>query len=155
MLISPKGPIIRINPHELHVVSTDQAFIGQLYPMVGKTVDKSSWSAGMFGSTEMTFGTIPHGLHRMRRAAFSQFFSKASIRRIEPFIQDIIDNLTRKVKAGLEAGKAVNLVHAYSALTQDLITEYCFSYSRNVLEKPDFAPHYYDYMQIHCTMTPA
>ena len=151
---SRKGPIIRIYPYELHVITTDQAFIAQLYPTVGKTVDKWSWSAGMFGNTDMTFGTVPHSLHHNRRGAFNQFFSKASIRRFGPFIQEVIDTLTRKVGEGLDAGKPVNLVHAYSALTQDLITEYCFSDCRDVLEKPGFAPHYYDFMQIHCTLTP-
>ena len=149
-----KGPIVRINPSELHVNTTDMAFVAQLYPMSGKTVDKPPWSAGMFGSIDMTFGTIPHETHRKRRAAFSQFFSKASIRRLEPLIQEIIDTMIRKVEAYLDAGKPVNLYHAYSALTQDLITEYCFSDCRNVLEQPDFAPHHYDRMTIHCSMTP-
>ena len=107
----------------------------------------------MFGSTEMTFGTIPHNLHRKRRAAFSQFFSKASIRRLEPLIQGLVDSLCQKVEDGLKDG-TVNLVHAYSALTQDIITEYCFSNCRGVLEMPDFSPTYYDYMQIHCSMAP-
>ena len=108
----------------------------------------------MFGSTEMTFGTIPHVLHRKRRAAFSQFFSKASIRRLEPLVQGLVDSLCQKVEAGLILEKPVNLVHAYSALTQDLITEYCFSNCRGVLEMPEFSPHYYDWMQVHCTLTP-
>lgn len=39
------------------------------------------------------------------------------------------------------------MVYAYSALTQDVITEYCFSHCRNVLEMKDFFPKYYDLVQ--------
>jgi len=106
------------------------------------------------GNNDMTFGTIPHHLHKMRRAAFAKFFSPTYIRRLEPVLKDLVNLMIEKITEGIEAGKKVNLVHAYSALTQDVITEYCFSSSRNVLEKENFAPHWYEWMQIHCTFTP-
>ena len=139
------GPIVRINPYELHVAAPD--FIYQLYPTAAKNVEKWSWSAGMFGSTGMTFGTVGHTLHRRRRGAFSNFFSKASVRRLEPLIQSRIDILCEKLSEMMDTGKPVNMVHAYSALTQDVITEYCFSSCRNVLEMKDFSPWYYELVQ--------
>lgn len=145
---------MRINPYELHVTDTDMNSINRLYPSVGKEVDMFWWSAGMFGNVEMTFGTIPHSLHRMRRAAFGKFFSTAYIRRLEPTLQGLVSSMCEKIEVGVKAGKKVNLVHAFSALTQDIITEYCFAECGNVLEREDFAPHYYDWMQIHCTLTP-
>ena len=147
------GPIVRINPYELSVNDTDLDFMNRLYP-VGKEVDKFWWSAGMFGNTDMTFGTIPHHLHKLRRAAFAKFFSPTYIRRLEPLLKDLVNLMIEKITEGIEAGKEVNLVHAFSALTQDIITEYCFSSSRNVLQKEDFAPHWYDWMQIHCAFSP-
>lgn len=119
----------------------------QLYPTVAKNVEKWSWSAGMFGSTEMTFGTVGHNLHRRRRGAFSNFFSKMSVRRLEPVIQSLVDRLCEKLLGKLDTGEPVNLVHAYSALTQDVITEYCFSNCRNVLDMGSFSPWYYDLVQ--------
>lgn len=101
----------------------------------------------MFGSTDMTFGTVGHLLHRRRRGAFSNFFSKASVRRLQPVIQSLVDSLYEKLSNEMDSGKPVNLVHAYSALTQDVITEYCFSDCRNVLEMTDFSPWYYDLVQ--------
>ena len=139
------GPIIRINPYELHVVDPD--FVDQLYPSVAKNVEKWSWSAGMFGSTDMTFGTVGHKVHRRRRAAFSNFFSKASVRRLQPVIQSLIDVLCEKLLERMDTEVPVDMVYAYSALTQDVITEYCFSNPRNVLEMEDFSPMYYDYVQ--------
>lgn len=101
----------------------------------------------MFGSTGMTFGTVGHTLHRRRRGAFSNFFSKTSVRRLQPVIQSRIDILCKKLSEKMDTGEPVNMVHAYSALTQDVITEYCFSRSRNVLEMKDFSPWYYELVQ--------
>ena len=95
----------------------------------------------------MTFGTVSHSLHRSRRGAFSNFFSKSSVRRLQPVIQILVDKLCKQLEVNLAIGKAVNMVHAYSALTQDVITEYCFSDCRNVLEMQDFSPWYYDLVQ--------
>jgi hypothetical protein len=148
------GPIVRINPYELSVHDADLDFMNRLYASVGKEVDKFWWSAGMFGNNDMTFGTIPHHLHKMRRAAFAKFLTPAYIRKLEPVLQNLVNKMIDKISTEVQAGKQVNLVHAYSALTQDVITEYCFSSSRNVLEKDNFAPHWYDWMQIHCTFTP-
>ena len=139
------GPIVRINPYELHVSDSD--FIDQLYPTTAKNVEKWAWSAGMFGSTDMTFGTVAHTLHRRRRHAFSSFFSKTSIRRLQPVIQSRVNVLCKKLSEQMDTGKPVNMVHAYSALTQDIITEYCFSDCRNVLEMEDFSPWYYELVQ--------
>ena len=101
----------------------------------------------MFGSTAMTFGTVGHTLHRRRRAAFSNFFSTTSVRRLQPVIQSRIDVLCERLSEKMDTGEPVNMVHAYSALTQDVITEYCFSNCRNVLEMKDFSPRYYELVQ--------
>ena len=128
--------------------------MSKLYPSVGHEVDKFWWSAGMFGNSDMAFSTIGHNLHKMRRAAFAKFFSPAYIKRLEPLLKDFVNSMVHKIEESLDAGKTVNLVHAYSALTQDIITEYCFSSSRNCLQQENFAPHYYNWMQIHCTFAP-
>ena len=106
----------------------------------------------MFGSTEMTFDTVGHVLHRRRRGAFSHFFSKASVRRLEPLIQTVIDKLCQKLSRYTDTKEPVNIVHAYSALTQDMITEYRFSECRNVLEMENFSPWYYDLVQKPCEL---
>ena len=88
----------------------------------------------------MTFGTVGHVLHRRRRGAFSHFFSKVSVRRLESLIQILVDKLCEKLSQHTDTKEPVNMVHAYSALTQDVITEYCFSNCRNVLEMENFSP---------------
>ncbi|OCL08461.1 putative cytochrome P450 [Glonium stellatum] len=148
------GPIIRINPYELSVNDTDLDFINRLYPSIGSEVDKFWWSAAMFAYKDQTFATISHRLHKARRAAFSKFFSPTYIRRLEPLLKDLVNSMLGKITEGIEAGKAINLQHVYAAFTQDVITEYCFSNNRHVLEEKDFAPHWYEWIQIHCTFTP-
>lgn len=90
----------------------------------------------------------------MRRAAIAKFLTPTYIRKLEPVLQTIVGQMIDRISSDLKSGKTVNLVHAYSALTQDIITEYCFSSSRKVIEKDNFAPHWYDWMQVHCTFTP-
>ena len=70
-LILRLGPIIHIDPYEIYILTADPAFLNQLYPNVANNVDKWWWSARMFRSTDMAFGTAPHALHQKRRAAFS------------------------------------------------------------------------------------
>ncbi|KAK8090352.1 cytochrome P450 [Apiospora hydei] len=60
------GPIIRINPYELHVRDPD--FYEVLYSGPGQgRRDKWSWSVGMFSNSLSAFGTASHDLHRLRR----------------------------------------------------------------------------------------
>lgn len=131
---------------EMHEIY-DLDFMDKLYPTVTKNVEKWTWSAGMFGTNDMTFGTVGHTLHRRRRAAFSHFFSKASVRRLEPVVQSRVDVLCEKLSERMDTGSPVDMVHGYSALTQDVITEYCFSNCRNILEMKDFSPWHYEFVQ--------
>jgi hypothetical protein len=59
-----KGPIVRINPWELHVSHPD--FYEELYAKVGRRRDKFQYHAAQFGNPESAFGTVSHDLHRLR-----------------------------------------------------------------------------------------
>ena len=113
--------------------------MNQLYPNVAKNVEKWAWSAIMFGSFDMAFSTVGHDLHRVRRRAFSKFFSKQSIHQLEPTIQVIVDGLCGQLEKYRESGKPVDLSIAYQAMTFDIITNYCFADCRNLVLKPEFA----------------
>ena len=119
----------------------------KLYPSQARDVERWSWAAGMFGTYEMTFGAVSHNLHRTRRGAISNFFSKASVRKLQPVIRDLVDKLCDKCERTMNTGQPVNMVYAYSALTQDIITEYSCSDCSNVLELKDFSPKHYKFQQ--------
>ncbi|KAI2424142.1 hypothetical protein LOZ63_000688 [Ophidiomyces ophidiicola] len=132
------GPIVRISPYELHV--NDPKFLDVLYTGPGARRDKYEYYSGQFGQPNSAFGTSKHDLHRVRRSALNQFFSKFSIRQLEPtlsqkilFFCDLLDKHT-------DSGKPVNLSNAYSCITSDVAIDYAFGRGPNFVsfENPDF-----------------
>jgi hypothetical protein len=58
------GPIVRINPWELHV--NDPDFCDELYTGASRRRDNVAYHAGQFGNGDSAFVTVPHELHRIR-----------------------------------------------------------------------------------------
>ena len=81
---------------------------------------------------------LPAQLHRMRRAQLSSFFSKASVRRLEPVIVKTVNKLTEALQTHKNSEKPVALSSAYSGFAIDVITEYCFAKSSNLLDDQTF-----------------
>ena len=135
-LTSPRGPIIRINPFELHVKDPD--WYDELYTN-NRRRDKSAWFVGRSGGKSI-FGTIPHDHHRLRRSALNPFFSKRSIVAIEPLIQDKVNKLCDAVGRYIKSGKPLELQTAYMALTLDVISHYAFGETLGLVEKEGFSP---------------
>ncbi|KAH0555914.1 hypothetical protein GP486_006142 [Trichoglossum hirsutum] len=130
------GPIVRINPYELHI--DDPEYYDTLYSGPSKKRNKWEWSAKMFGNTKSMLGTVPHDHHRLRRAAVSPYFSKQSVARLEPTIQSVIDILCERIRGFQRSEEPLNLGHAFAALTTDIITEYAYAKTYGFLAKPDF-----------------
>ncbi|KAL5384587.1 hypothetical protein PMIN06_012506 [Paraphaeosphaeria minitans] len=130
------GPIVRINPHELHVKDLD--FYDVLYSGPGQKRDKWGWATEMFGNSSSGFGTVSHDLHRLRRNALNPFFSKQAIGRMEPLIRTLIEKLCVRFEGCQQTGESVNTLHAYAALTSDVITAYCFGTSYGCLDDPSW-----------------
>ena len=70
------GPIIRINPYELHI-STPQ-FYEKLHSS-NKPRDKWYWFNKMFALDESIFGTVDDYKHRARRGPLNPFFSRSEV----------------------------------------------------------------------------
>ncbi len=88
------GPIIRINPLEVHISRPD--FYEKLYSGPGKRRNKWSWYTAQFALPQSMFGTDDHDAHRIRRAAVNPFFSKGAVRRLQPVIEDRIEALLER-----------------------------------------------------------
>jgi cytochrome P450 len=82
-------------------------------------------------------GTIHHNLHRQRRAAVSPFFSRQSVLNLSKEIIAKIDRLCERLQEFRKSGTVVNIEDAYTALTVDIITEYCFAKPNGSLDSPD------------------
>lgn len=146
------GPIIRINPEEIHV--NDFSFYPTLYTGYSERRDKWFWSMKMFGNTKATFTTIPHDLHRRRRAALNPSFSKAAVTRLEPEIRHLVNQLCRRIEEFKGTGQPVDLGLAFAALTADVVTKYSFGNCYKCLEAPDFNPLLYKAIQANTQTTP-
>ena len=82
----------------------------------------------MFGQINISsFDTLAHDLHRLRRAPWDHYFSKASVSRIQPLlIQDAVNKLCLRLAEHQAAGKPICMTHAYACLTTDIISDYSF-----------------------------
>jgi hypothetical protein len=92
------GPIIRISPWELHI--SDPDFYDTIYASSasGRRRDEYVWFTKPYGLDNSVFGTPQHVLHKLRRAALSQYFSIASVRRLQPEIQERLDLLLERLE---------------------------------------------------------
>lgn len=134
-LIEQQGPIVRIRPDVLHV--NDPDFLDQLFAGASKRRDKYKIACNGFATPGAGLGTIDHGLHRTRRAALNPFFSKQSIRRLEPIIHEALGKLLVRLSQHAKTSSPVKFNLLYSALTSDVINNYAFGPSESCLERPD------------------
>jgi cytochrome P450 len=128
-----KGPIIRINPTELHI--NDPDYYDSLYNREGRW-DKNPFYAESFGNTGSGFTTVKHDLHRLRRAAINPFFSKQKVTALQPLIQELVDKLCARFEKIRGTDEVVPMECAFDAFTMDVITEYSLDTSFGYLDVP-------------------
>lgn len=154
------GPIVRINPHEIHVSTPE--FFNTIYSGGHTKRDKWGWALKGFGIDFSVLSTIPHDLHRTRRAALNPLFSKAKIRQMQPVIQERVDAVLDRLDGFKKNGEVVNLKLAFAAFTAgsissqseavlvakqgdlDVAMEYCFGQSQKKVDAIDFDGSFHD-----------
>ena len=111
------GPIIRINPYELHF--TDSEYYDKLYASgaSGEKRNKWSWFTKQFDTPGSMLSTDEHGHHKIRRAALNRFFSSASVKRLQPMIDEKVFLLVKRLREVKDMGKAIRMNLAFSAMT--------------------------------------
>lgn len=137
------GPIIRINPLQVHIHDAD--YFDTIYASgVNHKRDRCSWShhTGSKVWAGAILETMDHDKHRMRRNAVSPFFSKRSVQALEGLVVNNIKKLLRRFegemeKQGPHAGIVI-LNDAYAAFAMDVISEYCFGESMKTLDNDDY-----------------
>ena len=125
------GPIIRINPYELHI--SDPAYYDTLYASSasGEKRDKWEWYTKQFGTPEAMFSTVGHDQHKARRAALNRFFSMASVRKLQPVIQERVQQLVSRLRAlKSESEKSIKIDYAFAAFTNGKFRPYSLKYRR-------------------------
>ena len=105
-----------------------------LYTGASKKRDKYKYYCEQFGNPQSIIGTVGHNQHRLRRAPLNKFFSKASVTKLEPVIQTTINKLVNRLQEFKDQGKAVSISLAFACLTNDVVCEYAFAKSDNLVE---------------------
>ncbi|PVH77367.1 putative P450 monooxygenase, partial [Cadophora sp. DSE1049] len=129
------GPIVRISPWELHVNDPDW---NEPYK-ISSRVDKYHWYYKFVGSSDAAFGTADHDLHRVRRKAQQNYFTQEAVTQFDGKLNVICDKFKSRLQEFKGTGQPVNLSVAFRSLATDVVTEYCFHKSYNLLDEPDFA----------------
>ncbi|KAH8807218.1 cytochrome P450 [Xylogone sp. PMI_703] len=129
------GPIVRISPWELHVNDPDW---NEPYK-VSSRVNKYHWYYTHINSSDSAFGTADHDLHRIRRKAQQSYFSQDSVAQFDPVLAEIQAKFCARLEEFRGTGEPVNLANAFRSLATDVVTEFAFHKSYNLLDYPDFA----------------
>ncbi|KAL4899421.1 hypothetical protein BDW74DRAFT_116296 [Aspergillus multicolor] len=136
------GPIIRINPREVHIL--DPEYYEEIYASNARRRHKDPVFQSQFNVMQSSISAIEAETHRQRRALFEKSFSKRAIQNIEDFIRGHIDKLVYYFKEAQRTDDVVRLDTAFAALASDLIHEYLFGHNPCNLDKEGFNGHIRD-----------
>ncbi|KAI8283967.1 Sphingolipid C9-methyltransferase 2 [Colletotrichum sp. SAR11_57] len=130
------GPIVRINPDELHIDDPD--FFDTLYP-TSKPYDKLKRLENRFGIPGATFSTARHELHKIRRAAISPFFAKSKVREQTGDIQALMNTISRRLTTEYAGtGRVLNLHDVWRCFAADNIMDLVFGSPLDLHLSPEF-----------------
>ncbi|KAL7893330.1 cytochrome P450 [Trichoderma sp. SZMC 28014] len=137
------GPIIRINPNEVQI--HDPEFYTQIYAGGSTKRNRYARSVSGNGSPGSMASAVSHDLHRLRRNSLNPFFSKAAVLRLEERIQSRVRILCERLSGFLERKEIIDVSVAMTSLTLDIITEYSFGESWNLMDRDDLS---YDFIKV-------
>lgn len=129
------GPIVRISPHELHII--DPTFFDKLYRLDGRW-DKHAWTYDAFGAKTSTVFGSDHDAHKARRHAIAPFFSQAKVAARQHLIRRNVEKLAARISSLSGSGTTFNLGAAISAFTRDVANEFIIGKEYNELDLEDF-----------------
>lgn len=132
---------MRITPHEVHVNDPD-FFSDQLFSF-GANLDRYSEATKQFGIPDSTLFTVPHDLHKLRRAALAPFFSRSMVFQLEDVITAKVNKLCSRIQEFAGTQRPIDLGLAYRCLTTDVVTEYALAESYSQLDTPDFSVQWF------------
>ncbi|PYI01806.1 cytochrome P450 [Aspergillus sclerotiicarbonarius CBS 121057] len=130
------GPIIRINPREVHI--NDPEYYDEIYSSRTRRREKDPIQVAQFGLDGSTFSSIRPEEHRQRRVHLDKFFSKQAITNTEHLIHESLDKIIRNLKDAYQTHRVVNLDSGFAGLTADVIYQYTFGFNPGNLDQEGF-----------------
>lgn len=134
------GPIVRINPREIHI--KDPSYFSEIYN--NSVQEKDPFIVNVAPSPGSSFATIDHNLHRFRRGIVNPFFSKQAVVKMEDIVQDKVDKAAKRLEEAKHEGTVIRTDALFSALTGDVICHYTYGESPGMLEKKDMKNEFRD-----------
>jgi cytochrome P450 len=93
-------------------------------------------------------GTFDHDLHRRRRGALNSFFSVASVRKLEPTIQDHTNKVLSRMEKASVTGEPIEMSIMFKAYASDTVVSYAFGDCFHFLDDPKFGKPYFEAVDI-------
>lgn len=131
---------MRILPNEVHL--SDQRNFGTIYH-VGSKYTKDPVFYGALLALHSTFGTIPNDEHKRKRARLNPMFSRKMVLQLEDIVQAKANKVVALANRCIESGQPADLHHMFRCVSVDVITEYAFDKSYNLLDTPDFGAYFF------------
>ncbi|KAI1089370.1 putative cytochrome P450 [Rostrohypoxylon terebratum] len=145
------GPIVRINPWEVHISDPDW---NAVYKYSSKASKPAWFYFRFFGKFPSTNAAESHALHQLRRAPLQTYFASTNIQRYMPTISAQADKLCQRLRAvaavpgteniggyggyGADERNVVSLSDAFRCLATDVATGFAFGAPFGHLDEPSF-----------------
>lgn len=135
------GPVVRITPDEVHL--SDPANYDVMYS-VGSKYAKSMAYYGALGAGYSTFVSSTAEVHKPRRAKLDPFFSRRMVLKLEYLVQARAEKLNLIIASKFSENQAVDLYHAFRSISVDVISDYAFGESYELLARDDLGKEFFD-----------
>ncbi|RYP67214.1 hypothetical protein DL771_007376 [Monosporascus sp. 5C6A] len=127
------GPIVRINPREVHISDPDW---NGVYKYSSKASKPHWFYMRFFGMFPSTNTAESHALHQLRRAPLQNYFASTNIQSYMPIILAQVEKLCNRLKE--KDGRVVSLSDAFRCLATDVATGFAFGTPFGHLDEPTF-----------------
>jgi len=128
--LNDQGPIIRINPSELHI--TDPEFLPHFH---GKKLDKGKWVYQL--AATITAGIYSHVEHKQRRSIVGPLFAGTRVSRFSKSFGAHFSQFSSRLRQVAMNGESINASHLLLTLMNDTMVEYLFGVSQQTVLSED------------------
>lgn len=132
--------MVRITPEEIHLSDADN--YDKIYH-VGSKYYKSPNLYNALCIPLSTFGCVSNETHRIRRGAMNPMFSRKMVLELEQVVQDKATKVCNITQKGVDTGKPIDLHHAFRSVSVDVISDYAFDSSYDLLDKEDIGAYFF------------
>lgn len=145
------GPIVRINPQELHIRDPDM-----YEPVYTNSTKRDRWynAARMTGKTSDSFSTISHYLHRRRRVANAPLMARRTVGAKKSVLVTSAAALKGNLERAAERGEVVDLGILFIGYSLDVVGAFCFGRDLGAQEDLGLARKWYTVGRSMVRVTP-